>query len=72
MEEEYDLSAMKSRPNPYARRLKDELTLRVGHDIVEYFGALAEESGLSLESLIQLYLRDCVASRRKLELRWTA
>ena len=46
MKEEYDLSKMKKRRNPYASRLKKQVTIRMGADIIAYFKALAEESGI--------------------------
>ena len=44
IKEEYDLSKMKSRPNPYAKRLKKQITLKVSQDIIDYFQGMAEES----------------------------
>ncbi len=70
MEDEYDLSKMKSRPNPYIRRLKKQVTLRMSPDVVEYFKKMAEETNIPYQSLINLYLWDCSASKRKLDLRW--
>ena len=70
MKKEYDLSKMKSRPNPYARKLKKQVTLRMSPDVVEYFKKMAEETNIPYQSLINLYLRDCVASHRKLNLNW--
>ena len=70
MEEEYDLSQMKSRPNPYAKRLKKQITLRVNPDVVDYFKEMAEETGIPYQSLINLYLQDCMTSHRKLSLQW--
>ena len=72
MRREYDLSRMKGRRNPYANRLKKQVTIRMGVDIIQYFKALAEETGLPYQNLINLYLRDCVISRRKPSLRWSA
>jgi uncharacterized protein (DUF4415 family) len=72
MEKEYDLSKMKSRRNPYAQRLKKQVTLRMGEDIIDYFKMLAQETGIPYQSLINLYLRDCMASQRKLKMQWTA
>jgi uncharacterized protein (DUF4415 family) len=72
MKEEYDLSKMKSRPNPYAKRLKKQVTLRIGVDVVEYFKELSAETGIPYQSLINLYLQDCVASRRKLKMEWAS
>jgi uncharacterized protein (DUF4415 family) len=61
---------MKSRPNPYAKRLKKQVTIRMSPDVVEYFKGLAEDTGIPYQSLINLYLRDCAASHRKLNLQW--
>ena len=72
MEEEYDLSQFKSRKNPYARRLKKQVTLRLAPDIVEYFKDMAQETGLPYQSLINLYLQDCVSSHRKLNMNWAS
>ena len=70
MEKEYDLSTMKSRPNPYARRLKQQITLRLDPGVIEYFKALAEKQDIPYQSLINLYLRDCAATKRELEIAW--
>jgi predicted DNA binding CopG/RHH family protein len=70
MRAEYDLSKMKSRPNPYAKRLKRQVTIRMGVDVVGYFKQMAKETGIPYQNLIDLYLSDCVQSRRKLRLQW--
>ena len=70
MRDEYDLSTMKSRRNPYASKLKRQVTIRMGDDVVEYFKAMAERTGIPYQSLINLYLRDCVANERELDLSW--
>ena len=72
MKAEYDLSKMKFRPNPYAARLKQQVTLQLGIDVIEYFKTLSEETGIQYQSLISLYLRDCAASQRTLKLEWTS
>ena len=72
MKKEYDLSAMKSRPNPYAKRLKKQLTIRMGVDIIAYFKAMSGQTGIPYQNLINLYLRDCVQSERKLQLKWVS
>lgn len=72
MKEEYDLSQLKKRRNPYASRLKKQVTIRMGTDIIGYFKALAQESGIPYQNLINLYLRDCVEHRRKLNLKWAS
>ncbi len=68
MRKSYDFS--KARRNPYARRLKRQITIRLDQDTVAYFGALADETGIPYQTLINLYLRDCAVSRKKLSLSW--
>lgn len=67
MKKEYDLSLMKKRRNPYASRLKKQVTIRLGTDVIDYFKEMAEETGTPYQSLINLYLRDCVREERKLK-----
>ncbi len=71
MRKEYDFDKMKGRKNPYVKHLKKQVTIRMGVDIIEYFKDLAEETGVPYQNLINLYLRDCVQSNRKLSLNWT-
>ena len=68
MRNEYDFS--KSRKNPYASQLKKQITIRLDEDAITYFKAVSEEVGIPYQSLINLYLRDCVAANRKLNLTW--
>jgi uncharacterized protein (DUF4415 family) len=70
MREHYDFSKMKGKKNPYIKYLKQPITMRLERDSVDYFKALAEESGIPYQTLINLYLRDCAASERKLNLKW--
>jgi predicted DNA binding CopG/RHH family protein len=69
MKSDYDLSKMKRRPNPYAKRLKRSVTIRMGVDVIVYFKEMAKETGVPYQNLINLYLSDCVQSRRKLQWR---
>ena len=70
MKAEYDLSKMKSRRNPYASKLKKSVTMRLSEDVVQYFKVMATEAGVPYQSLINLYLRDCLAQTRKVEIQW--
>lgn len=72
MKKEYNLAKMKKRKNPYASRLKKQVTIRMGTDIVAYFKAMAAETGIPYQNLINLYLRDCAENRRKLNLKWAS
>ena len=68
MRNNYDFS--KSEPNPYAQKLKKQITIRLDEDTVEYFKAMAEEKGIPYQSLINLYLRDCAQEHKDLKLQW--
>ena len=70
MKTEYDLSKLKSRNNPYASRLKKPVTMRLSEDVIGYFKQMAEENGVPYQSLINLYLRDCAAQHRKINIAW--
>jgi predicted DNA binding CopG/RHH family protein len=71
MKDEYDLSKMKSRKNPYAKRLKKQITLRLDPEVIEYFKKKSEEKGIPYQTLINLYLQDCRARKRDLKLSWS-
>jgi len=70
MKPEYDLSKMKSRRNPYASKLKKSVTMRLSEDVVAYFKSMATDAGVPYQSLINLYLRDCVAQHRQVQIAW--
>ena len=71
MKAEYDLSKMKSRKNPYAKRLKKQITLRLDPEVIEYFKQKSEESGIPYQTLINLYLQDCRNTGRELKMSWS-
>ena len=68
MRKEYDFST--ARKNPYAARLKKQITIRLDEESITYFKNISEDVGVPYQSLINLYLRDCAASHRKLNLNW--
>lgn len=68
MRKHYDFS--KARPNPYAKLLKKEVTLKLDERTVDYFEALSNETGIPYRTLINLYLRECAASRKKPAIQW--
>ena len=72
MKKEYDFSKMKGRRNPYAKNLKKQVTLRLGVNVIEYFKQMAEETGIPYQNLINLYLRECALSHKKLTLSWAS
>ena len=68
MRKEYDFS--KARKNPYAAQLKKSITIRLDEDSSAYFKSISDDVGIPYQSLINLYLRDCANSRKKLNLSW--
>lgn len=69
MRKEYDFS--KSKKNPYAKHLKQQVTIRLDREAVDYFKRLSSETGISYQVLINLFLRECAALKRKPSLRWS-
>ena len=70
MRKEYDFAD--SVKNPYAKHLKKQVTLRLNTDVVAYFKALAKETGVPYQNLINLYLTECAHSGKKLTLTWAS
>ncbi|HYN59177.1 MAG TPA: BrnA antitoxin family protein [Rubrivivax sp.] len=68
MRKEYDFTA--ARKNPYAAQLKQSVTIRLDQDSIVYFKAMAQETGIPYQSLINHYLKECAASKKKLNLAW--
>ena len=68
MRKEYDFSA--ARKNPYAAQLKKQITIRLDEESITYFKSISEDIGIPYQSLINLYLGECAASQRKLNLNW--
>ena len=72
MRKEYDFAKMQGRKNPYAQKLKKQITIRIGVDVLNYFKELAAETGIPYQNLINLYLRDCVVSGKRPSFKWTS
>jgi uncharacterized protein (DUF4415 family) len=68
MKKRYDFS--KAVRAPYLRKAKKQLTIRLDEDTIDYFRSLAEKNGVPYQNLINLYLRDCAQSDRKLNMKW--
>lgn len=66
MLEEYDIDKLNPRPNPYAKELKKQITIKLAPDVVDYFKQEAAETGIPYQTLINLYLVDCVKEKKKL------
>ncbi|MCY3020821.1 MAG: antitoxin [Planctomycetota bacterium] len=72
MRKHYDFSTMKGERNPYSKRLKQPITIRLDRATVAYFKGLAAELGMPYQNLINLYLRDCALHHKKLALEWAS
>ncbi|MEO7935464.1 MAG: BrnA antitoxin family protein [Dokdonella sp.] len=68
MRKEYDFSNAKK--NPYASQLKKQITIRLDEEAIDYFKSISDQVGIPYQSLINLYLRDCAATQKQLELSW--
>lgn len=55
---------------PYAAKLKKPVSMRLSEDVVTYFKSMANEAGVPYQSLINLYLRDCVMKHRTVQIAW--
>ena len=70
MRDEYNISELNPRKNPYTNRLKKQVTINIDNDTVNYFKKQSEKSGLPYQTLINLYLSDCATKKRTLNLSW--
>ena len=68
MRKHYDFS--KAKKNPYASRLKQQVTIRLDKTTVEYFKELSSDLSIPYQTLINLYLRECAESKKRLSMRW--
>lgn len=70
MREEYDIANLNPRKNPYAARLKHQITINLDTAAVEYFKELSSDCGIPYQTLINLYLIDCAKNNRKINVSW--
>ena len=70
MLKEYDIDNLNPRPNPYAKELKKQVTIKISPSVIDYFKEQAAQVGMPYQTLINLYLADCVKNKRKLQMSW--
>ena len=68
MRNEYDFS--NARKNPYVEKARKQITINLNVEVVEYFKKQSEILGIPYQTLINLYLVDCVTNQRKLQMSW--
>lgn len=70
MREEYDIKNLNPRKNPYSNRIKKQVTIKLDGEIIEYFKNQSESYGIPYQTIINLYLADCVKEKKQLQLSW--
>jgi len=70
MLEEYDIDNLNPRRNPYAKELKKQVTIKLAPSTIDYFKKEAVEYGIPYQTLINLYLQECVREKKKLTISW--
>ena len=70
MRDEYNIRELNPRKNPYASRLKKQITISIDGSTIDYFKSMAAADGIPYQTLINLYLRDCADNRRKIQMSW--
>ena len=70
MRDEYNIRELNPRTNPYASRLKKQITINIDGSTIDYFKSMAAADGIPYQTLINLYLRDCADNRRKIQMSW--
>ena len=68
MREEYDFT--NARKNPYAKRIKKQITINIDEETIAYFKGMAAKSGIPYQTLINLYLADCAKEKRQPVISW--
>lgn len=70
MLENYDIESLNPRPNPYAKQLKKAVTINLSVSVIDYFKTMAKSSGIPYQTLINMYLEDCVDNNKKISVTW--
>lgn len=70
MLEEYNIDELNPRPNPYAKKIKKQITINIDEETINYFKMEAAETGIPYQTLINLYLSECAEKKKKLQIHW--
>ena len=68
MREEYNF--INAKRNPYVKKEKQQITINLDRDVIDYFKGQSGTSGIPYQTLINLYLSDCVTKKRELQVSW--
>jgi predicted DNA binding CopG/RHH family protein len=72
MKKEYNLSKMTEVKNPYPKRKKKLVGINLSPEVIDYFKKLADETEIPYQKLIDLYLLECVKTKKKISLKWAS
>lgn len=70
MLEEYNISELNPRKNPYVKDLKKQISININVSTIEYFKQQAQSTGIPYQTLMNLYLTNCAEKKQKLEVSW--
>ncbi len=70
MRQEYDIQNLNPRKNPYSNRIKQQITINLNKSTVDYFKNESKRAGIPYQTLINLYLDDCVINQRHIDFSW--
>jgi predicted DNA binding CopG/RHH family protein len=68
MKKEYDFS--NSEKNPYIKKLKKQISIRIENETIDYFKQLATQTGIPYQNLMNMFLRECAEKNMKPNIRW--
>lgn len=71
MRDEYNIEELNPRKNPYAKKLKQQITINIDSEAIDFFRNMAAKSGIPYQTLINLYLKDCAENNRMINISWT-
>jgi len=68
MRKEYDFKNAKL--NPYVKKLRKQISIRIDLDTINFFKKQAEETGIAYQNLMNLYLSDCAINSKQINIMW--
>ena len=51
--------------------MKQQITINLNCETIDYFKTLSQEFGIGYQTLINLYLADCVKEKRQIKINWS-
>jgi uncharacterized protein (DUF4415 family) len=70
MKEEYDIIKENPQRIIYTKELKKQISIKIDQTVIDYFKNLSADNGIPYQTLINMYLSDCVRNKRKIEISW--